>query len=71
MNHVTFICTVFYYQIKYDTRITASVNGSIKLVRRDRTTILVKDSGVVSYIPRAAWDTEVGRVWDGMGTVLL
>ena len=44
--------------IKYDTRITCSVNGSIKMVRRDRTVLLVKDSGLVSYSPRTAWDDE-------------
>ena len=42
--------------VKYDTRITSPINGSIKLVRRDRTVILVKDSGAVSYNPRTGWD---------------
>jgi hypothetical protein len=42
--------------VKYDTRITSPVNGSIKLVRRDRTVILLKDSGTVSYNPRSGWD---------------
>ena len=44
--------------IKYDTRITSKVNGSLKLVRRDRTVLLVKDDGLVSYSPRTAWDDE-------------
>jgi hypothetical protein len=44
--------------IKYDTRITSDVNGSIKLVRRDRTVLLMKDNGVVTYSPRTAWDDE-------------
>eukprot|EP01034_Spumella_vulgaris_P025472 gene25472-31938_t len=41
--------------IRYDTRITATTNGSIKLVRRDKTVIIVKDDGVVSYAPRTSW----------------
>ena len=42
--------------IKYDNRITSEVKGSIKIVRRDRTVMIVKDSGVVSYHPHTAWD---------------
>ena len=44
--------------IKYNTCITSKVNGSLKLVRRDRTVLLVKDDGVVSYSPRTAWDDD-------------
>ena len=42
--------------VKYDTRITAECNGSIKLVKRDRTVIHVIDSGEVTVSPRASWD---------------
>jgi hypothetical protein len=34
-------------------------NGSIKVVRRDKTVMLLKDSGVVTYTPRAAWSAKV------------
>ena len=42
--------------IKYDNRITSDVKGTIKVVRRDRTVVIVKDTGVVSYHPHTAWD---------------
>ena len=48
--------------IKYDTRITSKVNGSLKIVRRDRTVIIVKDDGVVTYSPRTAWDDEAASL---------
>ena len=44
--------------IKYDTSITSKVNGSLKLVRRDRTVLLVRDDGLISYSPRTAWDDD-------------
>jgi len=34
-------------------------NGSIKVVRRDKTVMLLKDSGAVTYTPRAAWTAKV------------
>jgi hypothetical protein len=45
-----------HFQIKYDTKITAKENGSIKMVRRDRTVIVVRDDGAVTYKPRTAWN---------------
>jgi hypothetical protein len=41
--------------VKYDTRSTATINGSVELVRRDRTRILVRDGGEVDFSPGAAW----------------
>lgn len=45
--------------IKYDTRVTAKSNGSLKLLRRDKTCILAKDDGSMTFIPASAWDKEV------------
>ena len=42
--------------IKYDTRITATTNGSLKLVRRDRTVITANDEGEVQVFPKEVWD---------------
>lgn len=42
--------------IKYDTRITAVTNGLLKLVRRDRSAVIVLDNGLVNYLPRTSWD---------------
>lgn len=42
--------------VKYNTLLTATSNGSIKLIRRDKTIILVSDSGVTTYLPRTAWN---------------
>ena len=36
-------------QIKYDTKVTATSNGSVKLVRRDRTVMQVQDLGRLTY----------------------
>lgn len=47
------------HQIKYDTRVIATTNGSIKLVRRDRTVIELLDDGSLSYMPYTAWDAAV------------
>ena len=44
--------------IKYDTRVTASVNGSVKLVRRDRCVIYADDFGKVQVLPSSAWNQE-------------
>eukprot|EP01041_Mallomonas_annulata_P000531 gene531-1009_t len=41
--------------IKYDTRITSTSNGSIKLVRRDRYSLLTKDGGDVRFYPQSMW----------------
>lgn len=49
--------------IKYDTRITAKANGSLKLVRRDRSSILVSDNGIVSYSPKIAWGKEAASIF--------
>jgi hypothetical protein len=45
--------------IKYDTKVTATTNGSVKLIRRDKTQILIKDDGVVTYAPKTSWDEKV------------
>ena len=46
--------------VKYDTRVTSSSNGSLKLVRRDRTSISAVDGGEVLFSPRICWSTKVG-----------
>ena len=45
--------------IKYNTKVTAQYNGSIKIVRRNRETVLIEDGGVVTYKSPTAWSTEV------------
>ena len=52
----------FPLQVKYDTRLTTKTNGSIKVVRRDKTMMLLQDSGAVIYTPRAAWGAKVRSV---------
>jgi hypothetical protein len=42
--------------LKYDTRITAKYNGSIKFVAVDRSVIIASDDGKVQYFPRAGWN---------------
>ena len=44
--------------IKYDTRITSVTNGSLKLVRRDRSVIVALDNGQVDYFPSSAWTAQ-------------
>lgn len=41
--------------IKYNTKITAKYNGSIKLVRRNHEMVVVEDGGIVSYSPASSW----------------
>ena len=44
--------------VKYNTLLTATTNGSIKMVRRDKTSILIQDSGMVRLTPRCSWDSK-------------
>jgi hypothetical protein len=44
--------------VKYNTLLTATTNGSIKMVRRDKTSILIQDSGIVRLTPRCSWDSK-------------
>lgn len=37
--------------VKYNTKVTALYNGSIKLVRRNKEVIIAEDGGIVSYYP--------------------
>lgn len=59
------MCSPFHAecQVKYDTRLTTVTNGSIKLVRRDKTVILLKDSGSVTYTPRASWNDKAAAAF--------
>lgn len=59
---VIVLFAVFSVQVKYDTRLTTKTNGSIKAVRRDKTVMLLQDSGAVTYTPRAAWGAKVRAV---------
>lgn len=43
--------------IKYDTRVTAKTNGTLKLVRRDKSVIIANDDGNATYFPRYSWNT--------------
>jgi hypothetical protein len=45
--------------VKYDTRVTAKTNGSLKVVSRTRTSILARDDGSVIFTPSTAWTNEV------------
>ena len=45
--------------VKYDTKITSPFNGSIKIIRRDKTVILAEDGGVVRYSSSDSWGTMV------------
>ena len=42
--------------LKYNTSITAPTNGSLKLVKRDRSIVEALDNGEVNFKPRAAFD---------------
>jgi len=42
--------------VKYDITVTTEVNGSLKLVSRDRTVIKAYDGGEVVYLARTSWD---------------
>ena len=44
--------------VKYDTRVTSRVNGSLVLVKRDRATIVATDDGKATYSPRASWTAQ-------------
>jgi len=44
--------------VKYNTKVTAQYNGSIKVVRRNREIIVVEDGGIVTYFPPSAWSSE-------------
>lgn len=45
--------------IKYNTTVTAQYNGSIKIVRRNRESIIIEDGGIVTYRSPTAWTTQV------------
>ena len=50
--------------IKYDTRITSATNGSLKLVRRDRSVIVALDNGQVDYFPASAWTAQAQGIFE-------
>jgi hypothetical protein len=45
--------------MKYDTKVTAKTNGSLKYVSRNRTSLLARDDGSVVFTPSTAWTSEV------------
>jgi hypothetical protein len=45
--------------IKYNTKVTAPCNGSIKIVRRNRESIVIEDGGVLTYRSPTAWSAQV------------
>jgi hypothetical protein len=49
--------------IKYNTKVTAKYNGSIKIVRRSREVILAEDGGIVSYFPASSWSPIVSSAY--------
>jgi hypothetical protein len=55
-------CLISSRQIKYDTRVTTKVNGSIRCIRRDRTSIVCQDDGTVTYAPSTTWTDKVSRL---------
>eukprot|EP01040_Poterioochromonas_malhamensis_P020453 gene20453-24407_t len=50
--------------VKYDTRVTASSNGSIRLVCRDRTQLLVQDNGQLCFRPFTTWNKDAQQSFD-------
>lgn len=50
--------------IKYDTRVTASSNGSIRLVCRDHSQLQVQDSGQLIFRPFTTWNQDFQRSLD-------
>lgn len=44
--------------IKYNTKVTAQYNGSLKVVRRNRESMLIEDGGIVTYFPPTSWSQE-------------
>ena len=49
---------------RYNTSITATCNGSLKLVKRDRSVIEASDSGEVNFRPRSAFDAAAQKVFE-------
>lgn len=47
--------------VKYNTKVTAQYNGSIKLVRRNKEVIIAEDGGIVSYYPSTSWSDQVSN----------
>ncbi len=45
--------------VKYNTKVTAQYNGSLKIVRRNRESMLLEDGGIVTYFPPTSWSNEV------------
>jgi hypothetical protein len=45
--------------IKYDTRVTAKANGSIRFIKPDRTNLFCKDDCSVEFYPSTTWSKEV------------
>jgi hypothetical protein len=45
--------------VKYNTRVTARYNGSLRVVKRTRDSLLLEDGGVVTYFPASSWSAQV------------
>jgi len=50
--------------IKYDTRVTAKTNGTLKLVRRDKSVIIANDDGNATYFPRYSWNSSAEKEFE-------
>jgi hypothetical protein len=50
--------------IKYDTRVTAKTNGTLKLVRRDKSVIIANDDGNATYFPRYSWNSTAEKEFE-------
>lgn len=47
--------------LKYDTRVTSLFNGSVKLVRQDKSTVIAEDGGIVHFKSASAWTQEAKK----------
>lgn len=45
--------------IKYNTRVTAQYNGSLRVVKKNRDSFLLEDGGILSFFPSSSWSTQV------------
>lgn len=45
--------------IKYNTRVTAQYNGSLRVVKKNRDSFLLEDGGILTFFPSSSWSSQV------------
>lgn len=50
--------------IKYDTRVTATTNGSLRVVTRDRHSFEAFDDATVKFVPNTGWTEESEKIFN-------